>query len=70
MAAIEHGAEADRKRRVIIAGGIGGVAGAALAGHRGPRAAGVGAVAGAAVLAACEAVARAYSGTPSGVSGL
>jgi hypothetical protein len=35
------------------------VAGAALAGHRGARAAGVGAVAGAAALAACEAVARA-----------
>ena len=59
MAANERGAEADRTRRVITAGGIGGLAGAALAGHRGPRAAGVGAVAGAAVLAACEAVARA-----------
>ena len=59
MAAIEHGAEADRKRRVIIAGGIGGVAGAALAGHRGPRAASVGAVVGAAALAASEMVARA-----------
>jgi hypothetical protein len=38
---------------------IGGVAGAALAGHRGLRAAGLGAVAGAAALGASEAVARA-----------
>jgi hypothetical protein len=59
VAAIERGAQADWKRRVITGGVIGGMAGAALAGHRGPRAAGVGAVAGAAVLAACEAVARA-----------
>jgi hypothetical protein len=42
-----------------MAGVIGGMAGAALAGHRGARAAGVGAVAGAAALAASEAVARA-----------
>ncbi|MGE5134132.1 MAG: hypothetical protein ACM32E_14665 [Gemmatimonadota bacterium] len=59
MAADERGAQADRRRRVITAGVIGGTAGAALAGHRGARAAGVGAVAGAAALAACEAVARA-----------
>ncbi len=59
MAADERGGRADRKRPVIFAGVIGGVAGAALAGHRGARAAGVGAVAGAAALATCEAVARA-----------
>jgi hypothetical protein len=59
MAADERGALADRKQPVIIAGVIGGMAGAALAGHRGARAAGVGAAAGAAALAACEAVARA-----------
>jgi hypothetical protein len=54
-----RGAQASRRQQVITAGVIGGVAGAALAGHRGARAAGVGAVAGAAALAACEAVARA-----------
>ena len=59
MAADERGVLADRKQPVIIAGVIGGMAGAALAGHRGARAAGVGAAAGAAALAACEAVARA-----------
>ena len=59
MAADRRGAQADRQRQVISAGVIGGVAGAALAGHRGARAAGVGAVAGAGALAACEAVARA-----------
>jgi hypothetical protein len=59
MAADERGALADRKQPVIIAGVIGGMAGAALAGHRGARAAGVGTAAGAAALAACEAVARA-----------
>jgi hypothetical protein len=59
MAADEHGALADRKQPVIVAGVIGGLAGACLAGHRGARAAGLGAVAGAAALAACEAVARA-----------
>ena len=59
MAADGRGAGADRKRRVITAAVIGGVAGAALAGHRGARAAGVGAVAGAGALAACETVARA-----------
>jgi hypothetical protein len=55
----EHGARENRPQQVITAGVIGGVAGAALAGHRGARAAGAGAVAGAAALAACEAVARA-----------
>src|SRR6516162_1953965 len=59
MAADERGGLTDRKRPVIFAGLIGGAAGAALAGHRGARAAGVGAAAGAAALAACEAVARA-----------
>ena len=59
MAADQRGVRADRKQAVIIAGVIGGVAGAALTGHRGARAAGTGAVAGAAALAACEAVARA-----------
>ena len=59
MAADERGAQAERKRHVISAGVIGGMAGAALAGHRGARAAGVGAAAGAGALAACEAVARA-----------
>jgi hypothetical protein len=59
MAADERDGLADRKRPVIIAGVIGGMAGAALTSHRGARAAGVGAVAGAAALAACEAVARA-----------
>jgi hypothetical protein len=50
---------ADRRGAVITAGVIGGVAGAALAGHRGVRVAGLSAVAGAAGLAASEAVARA-----------
>ena len=59
MAADERGGLTDRKRPVIFAGVVGGAAGAALAGHRGARAAGVGAAAGAAALAACEAVARA-----------
>jgi hypothetical protein len=59
VAAIERGAQADWKQRVITSGVIGGMAGAALAGHRGPRAGVAGAVAGAAALAACEAVARA-----------
>jgi hypothetical protein len=59
VAADGRGAQADRRRQVITAGVIGGMAGAALAGHRGARAAGAGAVAGAAALAACEAVARA-----------
>ena len=59
MAADERGGLTDRKRPVIFAGVIGGAAGAALAGHRGARAAGVGAAAGAVALTACEAVARA-----------
>ncbi len=59
MAADETGVVAERKVPVIVAGVIGGVAGAALAGHRGARAAGLGAVAGAAGLAVSEAVARA-----------
>ena len=59
MAADGRGGRADRNRAVAFAGVIGGAAGAALAGHRGARAAGAGAVAGAAALAACEAVARA-----------
>src|SRR6478736_3615229 len=49
---------ADRKGSVLFAAVIGGGAGAALAGHRGPRAAGIGAIAGAAGLAASEAAAR------------
>jgi hypothetical protein len=48
-----------RAGAVGFAGAIGGLAGAALAGHRGGRAAAAGAVAGAAALAAAEAVARA-----------
>ena len=59
MAAVEPGTEAKRKGSVIAAGVIGGVAGAALTGHRGVRAAGLSAGAGAAGLAASEAVARA-----------
>jgi hypothetical protein len=56
--AAERG-KAERKGSVLFAAVIGGVAGAALAGHRGPRATGAGAVAGAASLAVSEAVARA-----------
>jgi hypothetical protein len=59
VAANERGAQADRTRHLLTAGVIGGVAGAALAGHRGARAAGAGAVVGAAALAACGTVARA-----------
>ncbi len=59
MAADGPGTAPGRAGQVITASVIGGVAGAALAGHRGARAAGVGAVAGAALLAAGEAVARA-----------
>ena len=66
MTAQEPGKTADQPGRspgrgsqILTAGLIGGVAGAALAGHRGARAAAVGAAAGAAVLAASEAVARA-----------
>lgn len=59
MAADEPGAAAQRTGPVIMASVIGGVAGAALAAHRGARAASVGAVGGAAALAVSEAVARA-----------
>ena len=59
MTADEPGAQGARGTQILSAGVIGGVAGAALAGHRGARAAGVGAVAGAAALAASEALARA-----------
>jgi hypothetical protein len=59
MAADEPRAVAERKGPVIVAGVIGGVAGAVLAGHRGTRAASVGAVVGAAGLGVSEAVARA-----------
>src|SRR5262249_10900487 len=59
MAADKRGTPAARKQPAIVAGVIGGVAGAALTGHRGSRAARVGAVAGAAARAACEAGARA-----------
>jgi hypothetical protein len=59
MTAEGPGAAPGRAGQIITAGVIGGVAGAALTGHRGVRAAGVGAAAGAAVLAAGEAVARA-----------
>ena len=59
VAVDEPGTSPGRGGQILTAGVIGGVAGAALAGHRGARAAGLGAVAGAAVLAASEAVARA-----------
>jgi hypothetical protein len=60
MSADEPGAAASgRAGQVITAAVIGGVAGAALTGQRGPRAAGLGALAGAAALGASEAVARA-----------
>jgi hypothetical protein len=59
MTADEPGTTAERGKQILAAGVIGGVAGAALTAHRGPRAAGLGAAAGAAVLAASEAVARA-----------
>jgi hypothetical protein len=52
-------AAGDRKGSVRFAAAIGACAGAALAGHRGRRAAGIGAIAGAAGLAGSEAVARA-----------
>ena len=47
-----------RLQAVAVAGLIGAAAGAALASHRGKRAAGIGAIAGAAWLSASEAVAR------------
>ena len=53
------GQAGERRRQVLWAAAIGGVAGAALAGHRGLRAAGAGAAVGAGLLAASEAVARA-----------
>jgi hypothetical protein len=59
MPAAEPGPRAGRTGQVITASVIGGLAGAALTGHRGARAASVGAAAGAAALAASEAVARA-----------
>jgi hypothetical protein len=59
MAAAEPAAARARAGQVITASLIGGVAGAALAGHRGTRAAGLGAAAGAVAMAASEAVARA-----------
>jgi hypothetical protein len=52
-------AASERRRQVLAAGVMGGVAGAALAGHRGARAASLGAAAGAALLGTSEAVARA-----------
>jgi hypothetical protein len=55
-----HGSRsARRKGSAGFAAVIGGVAGAALTGHRGPRAAGVGAIAGAVGLAVSDAAARA-----------
>jgi hypothetical protein len=59
MTADARGTAADRTGQIAVACVIGGVAGAALAGHRGARAAGLGALAGAAMLGASEAVARA-----------
>src|SRR5499425_1312447 len=59
MTADEQRTAARGKDSVITAGIIGGAAGAALAGHRGPRAAAAGAAAGAAGLAVADAVARA-----------
>src|SRR6266545_2859567 len=55
----DRSASASRAGSVGFACAIGGLAGAALIGHRGVRAAAVGAVAGAAGLGASEAVARA-----------
>ncbi|HEX6674685.1 MAG TPA: hypothetical protein VF486_06645 [Actinomycetes bacterium] len=55
----DRSASASRAGSVGFACAIGGLAGAALVGHRGARAAAVGAVAGAAGLGASEAVARA-----------
>src|SRR5262245_6798520 len=59
MTADERETAAPGKGSAVVAGLIGGVAGAALAGHRGPRAAALGAAAGAAGLAVTDAVARA-----------
>src|SRR6266511_3119123 len=55
----DRSASASRAGSVGFACAIGGLAGAALTGHRGARAAALGAVAGAAGLGASEAVARA-----------
>jgi hypothetical protein len=59
MATAAPGGAKERAGQVITAGLIGGVAGAALTGHRGARAAGLGAAAGAVALAASDTVARA-----------
>jgi hypothetical protein len=59
MAASGPAAVRERRGSVVASAVIGAVAGAALAGHRGARAAGVGAIAGAAGLAASERLARA-----------
>lgn len=59
MAAGDRPAGDDRKVSVGFAAAVGGVAGAALAGHRGPRGIAVGALAGAAGLATSEWIARA-----------
>jgi len=59
MAAQDHDGAAERTGSVGFAAVIGGVAGAALTGHRGARAAGVGAIAGAVGLATSERIARA-----------
>ena len=59
MAAGDRPAGDDRKGSVGFAAAVGGVAGAALAGHRGPRGIAVGALAGAAGLATSEWIARA-----------
>src|SRR5437016_5889890 len=58
MAAGGPAAARERRGFVVASAVIGAVAGAALAGHRGRRAAGVGALAGAAGLAASERLAR------------
>src|SRR3954447_11138634 len=59
MAAGGAAAAHEQRGSVVFSAVIGAVAGAALAGHRGVRAAGVGAMAGAAGLAVAERVARA-----------
>jgi len=59
MAAGDRPAGEDRKASVGFAAAIGGLAGASLAGHRGPRGVAVGALVGAAGLATSEWIARA-----------
>ncbi len=59
VTADKPGAVAERARPVLAAAVIGAAAGAALASHRGFRAAGIGAAAGAAALSTSDAVARA-----------